>query len=44
MDTDDFEKAEEIFRTCWDMLNDYHMRDKSLIDDAREKWKLNNLK
>lgn len=42
MGTTDLEKAEDIFTTCCDMFNAYHMRDRSPIDDAREKWKLNN--
>lgn len=43
LDATDLEKAEDLFDTCYDMFNTYHMRDKSSIDSAREKWKINNL-
>lgn len=43
VDTPDVEEAEDIFITCNDMLNSYHIRDRKLIDDAREKRKFNDL-
>lgn len=43
MGTTDIDEAEDIFQICCDKLNAYHMRDRSLVDDAREKWKLCNL-
>lgn len=38
MDTADREEAEDIFADCYDLLNQYHMRDRSIVDTARENW------
>ncbi len=42
MDAADWEEAEDIFANCYDLLNRYHMRDRSAVDTARENWKWNH--